>query len=101
MEGVRGILPIHHGAGLSGKPLHQRSLAVISQLRRELGANVPIIGVGGITTADAALETLKAGANLYRLVYKGTGLLDEILRSLAIAGRVAEDASKKDDLRRK
>ena len=54
----------------------------------------PIVGVGGITTADAALATLKAGANLVQLytgfVYRGPALLNEILHSLERAEGLAE-----------
>ncbi len=74
------------GGGLSGEPLHRRSTAVIARLRAALGPSVPIIGVGGITTPERALETLAAGANLVQLytgfVYRGTALLDEILDAL-------------------
>lgn len=87
MQGVRGILPIHVGGGLSGEPLHQRSLAVIARLRAELGPDFPIVGVGGIASAAAARQTLAAGANLIQLytglVYRGPALLDEILEALA------------------
>jgi dihydroorotate dehydrogenase len=86
LDGVRGVLPIHQGGGLSGQPLHEKSLAVISALRFELGPSFPIIGVGGITNADAALASLSAGANLLQLytglIYRGPALLYEILDKL-------------------
>ena len=73
--------------GLSGAPLHPLSLRVISQLRAELGANFPIIGVGGIVDADQALATLRAGANLIQVytgfAYRGAALLEEILEALS------------------
>ena len=69
--------------GLSGAPLHALSVKVISQLRGELGANFPIVGVGGIVSADHALATLRAGANLIQIytgfAYRGPLLLEEIL----------------------
>jgi dihydroorotate dehydrogenase len=72
--------------GLSGAPLHALSVSVISQLRAELGADFPIIGVGGIVSAENALATLRAGANLLQVytgfAYKGTVLLEEIMRAL-------------------
>jgi dihydroorotate dehydrogenase len=72
--------------GLSGAPLHPRSVKVISQLRAELGADFPIIGVGGIVSSDAARETLRAGANLLQIytgfAYRGADLLDEIMQAL-------------------
>jgi dihydroorotate dehydrogenase len=72
--------------GLSGAPLHALSVRVIAQLRAELGADFPIIGVGGIVNAYNALETLRAGANLLQIytgfAYRGTKLLEEILSGL-------------------
>jgi dihydroorotate dehydrogenase len=89
MQGVPGVRPIHEGGGLSGEPLHRRSIAVIGRLRAELGARFPIIGVGGITSAEAARDTLAAGADLIQvytgLVYRGPELLTEILGALARA----------------
>ncbi len=78
--------PAGQRGGLSGAPLHSRSLAVIAQLRAELGAGFPIIGVGGIVSADHALATLRAGANLIQVytgfAYRGPLLLEEILDAL-------------------
>jgi len=73
--------------GLSGAPLHTLSVKVISQLRSELGADFPIVGVGGIVSADHALATLRAGANLIQIytgfAYRGPLLLEEILNKSA------------------
>jgi dihydroorotate dehydrogenase len=78
--------PAEQRGGLSGAPLHPRTVAVIAQLRAELGASYPIIGVGGITDSDSALATLRAGANLLQIytgfAYRGADLLDEILPAL-------------------
>jgi dihydroorotate dehydrogenase len=72
--------------GLSGAPLHARSLQVIRQLRAELGDGFPIIGVGGIVSAQNAVATLRAGANLLQIytgfAYRGAALLQEILHAL-------------------
>ncbi|HEY2779848.1 MAG TPA: quinone-dependent dihydroorotate dehydrogenase [Steroidobacteraceae bacterium] len=72
--------------GLSGAPLHPLSVKLIAQLRGELGAAFPIIGVGGIVTAEHARATLRAGANLLQVytgfAYRGPALLEEILRAL-------------------
>ena len=71
---------------MSGAPLHPLSLAVIRQLRSTLGPEFPIIGVGGIVSADHALATLKAGANLVQIytgfAYRGYRLVEEILDAL-------------------
>ncbi len=94
LDGVGAVPAIYHGGGLSGEPLHRQSVNVISQLRSELGPDFPIIGVGGITTAEAALATLRAGANVIQLytglIYRGPALLDEILTSLGGAPRLGE-----------
>jgi dihydroorotate dehydrogenase len=72
--------------GLSGAPIHSRSVAVIAELRAGLGADFPIIGVGGIVTAAHALATLDAGATLLQIytgfAYRGYRLVDEILGAL-------------------
>jgi dihydroorotate dehydrogenase len=71
--------------GLSGAPLHPLSMRVISQLRAELGADFPLIGVGGILSADDARATLRAGANLIQIytgfAYRGLALLEEIVNA--------------------
>jgi dihydroorotate dehydrogenase len=73
--------------GLSGAPLHQQSVRAIAQLRAELGAGFPIVGVGGIVSADHARATLHAGANLIQVytgfAYRGAALLEEILDALS------------------
>jgi dihydroorotate dehydrogenase len=86
-----GVAPTDSGieaGGLSGAPLRPRSLAVLRILRREL-AGLPLVGVGGIDDATAAVERLAAGASLVQLytgfVYRGPSLLNEILDSLAAA----------------
>ncbi|MFM7327784.1 MAG: quinone-dependent dihydroorotate dehydrogenase [Bacteroidota bacterium] len=72
--------------GWSGAPLRKRSTDVIRYLRQRLGPQYPIIGVGGIMSADDALEKLEAGADLIQLytgfVYEGPGLVKKILKSI-------------------
>lgn len=72
--------------GLSGKPLAERATEVISFLRKQLGPDYPIIGVGGIMNAQDALEKLKAGADLVQIytgfIYEGPGLIKAINKSL-------------------
>jgi dihydroorotate dehydrogenase len=83
--------PGERRGGLSGAPLHARSLSVIAQLRAELGARFPLIGVGGIVDAEGALATLRAGANLIQVytgfAYRGHVLVEEVLEAL---GRVSD-----------
>ncbi|MCK6545563.1 quinone-dependent dihydroorotate dehydrogenase [Myxococcota bacterium] len=72
--------------GLSGKPLGPRALDVVRQLRRVAGTRLPIVGVGGIRTADDAYARIRAGATLVQiysaLVYGGPGLVATIVRGL-------------------
>ncbi len=72
--------------GLSGKPLTKRSTEVIHFLSEKSGKAFPIIGVGGIHTAEDALEKLEAGASLVQLytgfIYEGPGLIGEINKKL-------------------
>lgn len=80
-------LPPNQLGGLSGAPLHPLSMAVIAQLRSALGPDYPIIGVGGITSAESALQTLRAGANLLQIytgfALQGPLLIEQILAALA------------------
>lgn len=72
--------------GLSGAPLTKRSTEVIKYLREKLGKDFPIIGVGGIMTAEDALEKLDAGADLVQIytgfVYEGPKLIHNINKAL-------------------
>jgi dihydroorotate dehydrogenase len=72
--------------GLSGKPLGKRSTAVIAYLRKGLGPNYPIIGVGGIMTPKDALEKIQAGADLIQVytgfVYQGPAFVRRINKVL-------------------
>ncbi len=73
--------------GLSGAPLHEMSLAVVQRLAHALDGALPIIGVGGINSGARARAMLDAGASLIQLytglIYKGPGLIDDILQTLA------------------
>lgn len=68
--------------GLSGKPLTKRSTEVIAYLSKKSNKSFPIIGVGGIHSADDALEKLNAGASLVQLytgfIYEGPALIKAI-----------------------
>ena len=72
--------------GLSGKPLTKRSTEVISYLHQKSNGSFPIIGVGGIHSADDAIEKLQAGASLVQLytgfIYEGPGLIGRINKKL-------------------
>jgi len=72
--------------GLSGAPLAQRSTQLVRYLYRRTGGTVPIIGVGGIDSAETAYAKLRAGASLVQLytglVYEGPGLVRRIKEGL-------------------
>ncbi|RYJ42909.1 quinone-dependent dihydroorotate dehydrogenase [Flavobacterium beibuense] len=72
--------------GLSGKPLTKRSTEVIRFLSEKSDKAFPIIGVGGIHSADDAIEKLEAGASLVQLytgfIYEGPGLIKAINKRL-------------------
>ena len=72
--------------GLSGQPLTKRSTEVISYIHKKSNGSFPIIGVGGIHSADDAIEKLNAGASLVQLytgfIYEGPGLIGRINKKL-------------------
>ena len=72
--------------GLSGKPLRKRATEVIRFLSEKSNKSFPIIGVGGIHSAEDALEKLDAGASLVQLytgfIYEGPQLIKDINQKL-------------------
>lgn len=72
--------------GLSGRPVRQRSTEVIRYLHTKGNGAFPIIGVGGIHSAEDALEKLDAGASLVQIytgfIYEGPGLVKAINRCI-------------------
>jgi dihydroorotate dehydrogenase len=72
--------------GLSGAPLFERSTRVLAQLSQRLDGAVPIIGVGGISTAEGAYAKIRAGASAVQLytalVYGGLSLASEVASGL-------------------
>lgn len=72
--------------GLSGKPIFDKSLETVKQIRKCIGPDKPIIGVGGIRSFETALQMLQAGANLLQIytgfVYEGPGLAKQINKRL-------------------
>lgn len=76
----------NESGGLSGKPLAKRSTEVIRFLSEKSEKAFPIIGVGGIHSAEDALEKLEAGASLIQLytgfIYEGPKLINRILKKI-------------------
>ncbi|PKP39529.1 MAG: dihydroorotate dehydrogenase (quinone) [Bacteroidetes bacterium HGW-Bacteroidetes-15] len=72
--------------GLSGKPLRDRSTEIIRYISTKTKGKVPIIGVGGIITAEDAIEKLDAGASLVQIytgfIYSGPGLVKRICKAI-------------------
>jgi dihydroorotate dehydrogenase len=72
--------------GLSGAPLRQRSTEIIRYIFERTEGRLPIIGVGGIFSAEHAWEKIRAGATLLQcytgLVYEGPGIAREVVRGL-------------------
>ena len=73
--------------GLSGEPLKPLALEVLRKFRSASGGEIPLIGVGGIASADDAWERIRAGASLVQLytamVYQGPGIARRIALGLA------------------
>jgi len=90
--GLRSLRQSEAG-GLSGRPLFALSTAVLTRFHRLTQGRVPLIGIGGIDSADTAYAKLRAGASLLQLytglVYGGPGLIGQILEGLAT--RLARD----------
>jgi len=83
--------PLHsahaiESGGLSGAPLKALALDALRRFRAETGGGLPLIGVGGIASADDAWARIRAGASLVQLysalVYEGPGLARRIARGL-------------------
>lgn len=72
--------------GLSGAPVKDKSTEVIRYLRKKSNASFPIIGVGGIHSAEDAIEKLEAGCDLVQVytgfVYEGPGLVKKINKGI-------------------
>lgn len=90
-DAVQGFAHAQEAGGLSGAPLHARSLEVIARLRAKLGPDFAIIGVGGIVSGKHAAEKISAGANAVQLytglIYKGPALVGECIREIAKLGK--------------
>ncbi len=84
-EGLASENKIETG-GLSGKPLTKRSTEVIRFLAEKSNKSFPIIGVGGIHSAEDAIEKLEAGASLVQLytgfIYEGPALVKAINKAI-------------------
>lgn len=81
---------VKEAGGVSGKPLKERSTEVIRYLSEKSNKAFPIIGVGGIYTAEDAIEKLEAGASLLQVysgfIYEGPTIVSNICKGLVDKG---------------
>jgi dihydroorotate dehydrogenase len=98
-EGLRSAARDQAG-GLSGRPLFEKSTRVLARLSQLTGGEMPLIGVGGVGSAEDAYAKIRAGAHAVQLysalVYEGLSLVSDIAKGLDAAlerdgfGNVAE-----------
>ena len=85
-DAVKGMAHAEEAGGLSGAPVREASNRVIGQLRAALGPQFPIIGVGGILSAQDAVDKIKAGADVVQiytgLIYKGPDLVRDAAEAI-------------------
>ena len=85
-EAVQGLPHADETGGLSGAPVLEKSNAVIRQLRAALGKDYPIIGVGGILSAQDAVSKIQAGADVVQiytgLIYQGPALVTQSAQAI-------------------
>jgi dihydroorotate dehydrogenase len=86
-DAVKGLPHAEEAGGLSGAPVLAASNRVIAQLRAALGPAFPIIGVGGILSAEDAVSKIHAGADVVQiytgLIYRGPQLVAQAARAIA------------------
>jgi dihydroorotate dehydrogenase len=84
-DGLKGAARAEAG-GLSGAPLFEKSTRVLALLSQATDGKLPLIGVGGIASAEDAYSKIRAGASAVQLysamVYKGLSLVNDIARGL-------------------
>ena len=85
-EAVKGLPHAEETGGLSGSPVLESSNRVIAQLRSALGKAFPIIGVGGVMSAQDAASKIRAGADVVQiytgLIYQGPDLVSDAARAI-------------------
>jgi dihydroorotate dehydrogenase len=83
---VQGLRHAEETGGLSGAPVLEPSNQVIRQLRAALGSRFPIIGVGGVMSAEDAVSKIRAGADVVQiytgLIYEGPALVARAARAI-------------------
>lgn len=86
-EGVEDLAQSNEQGGLSGKPLTEKSTEVIKAFYQNVGENIPIIAVGGISSAQDAQDKIDAGAKLVQIytgfIYQGVTLIKDCVRKIS------------------
>lgn len=83
-----GLISPHanQAGGLSGRPLFEKSTRVLARLSFELDGKIPLIGVGGVSSADDAYAKIRAGASAVQLytalVFQGFSLVQDVVQGL-------------------
>ena len=92
-DAVKGLPHAEETGGLSGRPVFEPSNRVVTALRQALGPRFPIIGVGGIMSAEDAVAKLRAGADLVQiytgLIYRGPALVAQAAEALRASASTA------------
>jgi len=92
---VAGVRHADESGGLSGRPLFEKSTAVLRGMAKRLGGRIPLVGVGGIVEGKDAAAKIEAGASLVQfytgMVYRGPALIGECVDAIRArkASRVA------------
>lgn len=85
-DAVKGLRHAEETGGLSGAPVLEASNNVIRQLRAALGSQFPIIGVGGVMSAEDAVSKIRAGADVVQiytgLIYEGPALVTRAAQAI-------------------
>jgi dihydroorotate dehydrogenase len=83
---VAGLKHADESGGLSGKPLFEKSTAVLRGMTKRLGGRIPLVGVGGIVAGADAAAKIDAGATLVQfytgMVYRGPALIGECVDAI-------------------
>jgi dihydroorotate dehydrogenase len=86
-DGLKSKVHTGEMGGLSGTPLFDLSTTVLAKMRKRVGKDLPIIGVGGISSAQTAMEKIRAGADLVQfysnMVYQGPLMPSRIVKGLS------------------
>jgi dihydroorotate dehydrogenase len=86
-DAVAGLKNAGEAGGLSGKPLFNLATRRLAQMRQRLGNDFPLVGVGGVHSAQSAIAKFEAGANVVQLysalVYGGLEMVEEIKTGLS------------------